>query len=179
MLRHEVTLNMSTNQADAPVHASAFGCITVPLLLIALIPLVWGARANWRNGQLARDGHVVTGRVIELRYVAANGSVVRQSTHGGSARGRSPVVRFTTRAGEERTVVGSVNRHPAPWVVGQAVDVVYDPGDPGRADLSTELAGWRLWFGIWCAVAALAAVIALLPVAVLIRQQRAQSRPPG
>ena len=170
---------MSTNQGDAPVHASAFGCITVPFLLIALIPLAWGARANWLNGQLARDGDVVTGRVIELRYEPANGSVVRQPTRGGSARGTSPVVTFTTRSGEERTVVGSVNRLPAPWVVGQAVDVVYDPVDPGRADLRTEIAGWRLWFAIWCAAAALLAVIALLPVALLIRQRRAHRRSPG
>ena len=125
-----VALNMSTNKEDAPVHASAFGCITVPFLLIALIPLAWGARANWLNGQLARDGDVVTGRVIELRYEPANGSVVRQPMRGGTARGTSPVVTFTTRSGEERTVVGSVNRLPAPWVVGQAVDVVYDPVIP-------------------------------------------------
>ncbi|HYN01863.1 MAG TPA: DUF3592 domain-containing protein [Vicinamibacteria bacterium] len=174
-----MALNMSTNHGDAPVHASAFGCITVPFLLIALVPLAWGARANWLNGQLARDGDVVTGRVVELRYEPANGSVVRQPTRGGSARGTSPVVTFTTRSGEERTVVGSVNRLPAPWVVGQAVDVVYDPVNPGRADLRTEIAGWRVWFAIWCAVATLLAVIALLPVALLIRQRRAQRGSPG
>jgi hypothetical protein len=168
---------MPTNQAETPVRASAFGCITVPFLLIAFIPLAWGARANWVNGQLARDGEVVTGRVIELRYVAANSSVVGQGTRGGSGRGESPVVTFTTRAGEERTVVGSVNRHPAPWAVGQTVDIVYDPVNPGRADLRTEVAGWRLWFGIWCAVAALPAAIAFLPVALFIRQRRAQQSP--
>jgi hypothetical protein len=170
---------MPTNQADTPVRASAFGCITVPFLLIALIPLAWGARASWVNGPLARDGDIVTGRVIELRYVAANSSVSGQGTRGGSPRGESPVVTFTTRAGEERTVVGSVNRHPAPWTVGQTVDIVYDPANPGRADLRTEVAGWRLWFGIWCAVAALPAAIALLPVALFIRQRRAQHRSAG
>lgn len=167
---------MATNQADAPVRANAFGCITVPFLLLAFITLAWGARTNWVNGQLARHGEVVAGRVIELRFVAANPSVVHQSTRGGSARGESPVVRFTTRAGEERTIVGSVNRHPAPWAVGQAAEIVYDPANPGRADLRTEVTGWRLWFGIWCAVAALPMAIALLPVALFIRQRRARAR---
>lgn len=165
---------MTTNQAAAPVHGSAFGCITVPFLLLALIPLAWGARANWVNGELARDGEVVAGRVTELRYVSANPSVGRQSTRGGGARGESPVVTFTTRAGEERTAVGSVNRHPVPWKVGESVEIVYDPANPGRADLRAEVAGWRLWFGFWCAVAALFVAIALLPVALLVRQRRAQ-----
>ena len=167
---------MPTHQTATPVRASAFGCITVPFLLIASIPLAWGARANWANGHLARSGEVVRGRVIELRYVEGNPSVARVGTRGGSARGESPVVTFTTRAGEARTAVGSVNRHPAPWAVGETVDVVYDPANPGRADLRTEVAGWRLWFGIWCAVATLPAVIAFLPVVLLIRQRRAQRR---
>lgn len=167
---------MPTNQADTPVRANAFGCITVPFLLIALIPLAWGARSSWMDGQLARDGEVVPGRVIEVRYVPSNSSVSAVKTRGGSPRGESPVVTFTTRAGETRTAVGSVNRHPAPWAVGQTVDIVYDPINPDRADLRTEVDGWRLWFGIWCAVAALPAAIAFLPVALLIRQRRAQQR---
>jgi hypothetical protein len=157
------------DQHDAPVRANAFGCITLPFLLIALVPLAWGARASWQNGQLARDGTVVAGRVVELRYVASNPSMKLSK---GS--GKSPVVTFTTVAGDERTVVGSVNRYPAPWAVGQTVDVVYDPGDPDRADLRTEVEGWRLWFAIWCAVALVPAAIASLPVVMMIRQRRAR-----
>jgi Protein of unknown function (DUF3592) len=171
---------MPTNQTKTPVHASAFGCITIPFLLIAFVPLAWGARVNWANGQLARDGEVVPGRVIELRYVAGNSSAVRRATSSRSGGGgESPVVTFTTRAGEQRNVVGSVNRYPAPWAPGETVDVVYDPANPARADLLSEVAGWRLWFGIWCAVAALPAAIALLPVALLIRQRRAQRHSAG
>jgi hypothetical protein len=163
---------MPRNETNTPVRASAFGCITVPFLLIACIPLAWGARANWMNGQLARSGEVVPGRVIELRYVEGNPSMARQGTRGGSARGESPVVTFMTRAGEARTAMGSVNRFPAPWAVGDTVEVVYDPANPGRADLRTEVAGWRLWFGIWCGVAVLPAIIAFLPVALRIRQRQ-------
>ncbi len=163
-----------TTDATTPVRASAFGCITVPFLLLALLPLGWGARSQWNQGQLARRGDVVAGRVVELRYVETNPSSISQGTRGGSGRGESPVVTFTTRAGEARTAIGSVNRHPTPWTVGDTVEVVYDPADPGRADLRAEVAGWRLWFGIWCAVAVLPAAIALAPVVLLVRQRRAQ-----
>ncbi len=167
-------MNTPVNGAPTRVQPNAFGCITLPFLLIAMIPLAWGARAQWAKGELARIGDVVPGRVIELRFVASNPAVVGSGTRGsGTARGESPVVTFTTRAGEERSVVGSVNRRPAPWVVGDVVEVVYDPANPSRADLQTEVAGWRLWFGIWCAVAALPAAIACLPVVMMLRQRRA------
>jgi hypothetical protein len=172
-------MSTSSKGADTPVHASAFGCITVPFLLIAIVPLAWGARTQWANGELARNGAVVSGRVIELRYEAGNPVVSQSRNSRSSPRGESPVVAFTTGAGEERTVVGSVNRYPAPWSVGEVVEVVYDPANPSRADLRTEVAGWRLWFGIWCAVAALPAAIACLPIALAIRQRRAHASGTG
>jgi hypothetical protein len=166
-------MTMTANGTDTRVHASAYGCITVPFLLIAIITLGWGARTQWTNGDLARNGEAVPGRVIELRFVASNPAVVVQSSRVGNARGESPVVTFTTRAGEERSMVGSVNRRPAPWAVGDVVEVVYDSTNPSRADLSTEIAGWSLWFGIWCAVATLFVAIAGLPIVMRLREQRA------
>ena len=163
---------MPTTTEASPVRASAFGCITLPFLLVASIPLAWGARANWMDGQLVRDGVVVSGRVTELRFVAGNPAVVRSSTRGGSPRGESPVVAFTTRAGDARTAVGSVNRRPAPWAVGDTVDIVYDPAMPERADELSESGGWRLWFGIWCALAVVPLAIALVPVAMVVHYRR-------
>jgi Protein of unknown function (DUF3592) len=165
-------MNTAAKGPDTRVHPSAFGCITVPFLLIAIVPLAWGARTQWAKGELARNGDLVPGRVIELRFVASNPAVTQSTRGGGRARGESPVVTFTTRAGEARTLVGSVNRHPAPWIVGQVVEVVYDPANPSRADVRTEVTSWRLWFGIWCAVAALPAAIACAPVVMLLRQRR-------
>lgn len=172
-------MTTSANGPQTRVQTSAFGCITVPFLLIALIPLAWGARAQWANGALARGGDVVQGRVIELRFVSSNPSVSTQGTRGGSPRGESPVVAFTTRAGAARSVVGSVNRHPAPWSVGDVVEVVYDPVNPARADLRTEVAGWSLWFGIWCAVAVVPAAIAFLPIALRLRERRSATGQSG
>ena len=146
------------------VHASAYGCITVPFLLIACVPLLWGARNSWIDGQLARNGVVALGRVTELRHVPRNPSISSGETGPRSRSAQSPVVMFTMRDGDVRMTVGSVNRSPPPWKVGDVVEVVYDPADPGRADLRSELAGWRKWFGIWCAVALLPLLVASLPL---------------
>jgi hypothetical protein len=96
------------------------------------------------------------------------------NSRGGNARGESPVATFTTRAGEERTVVGSMNRYPPPWKVGQPVDIVYDAANPERADLLEEVGGWRWWFAMWCGAAAVFVAIAMLPVGFLMRQRRRQ-----
>jgi hypothetical protein len=162
---------MAPDRDKTPVHPSAFGCITLPFLLAACVTLGWGARANWVRGQLQRDGTTVSGRVTALRYVAENPAVVEKPRGGGSARGESPVVAFTTREGTSRTVVGSVNRYPPPWTVGDTVDVVYDPQSPDRADLVSEVTGWRLWFGVWCAVAFVPLLIAAIPLWLLVRQR--------
>jgi len=165
---------MTTASDNVPtrVQPNAFGCITIPFLLIAMVPLAWGARAQWSKGELKRAGQVVSGRVTEVRYQPGNPSAVRRGSSGGQPRGESPVVVFTTRAGEARTAVGSVNRRPAAWAVGDVVDVVYDPSDPSRADLRSEVDGWRLRFAIWCGVAAIPLTIASLPVILLIRERR-------
>ena len=155
---------------DTKVHSSAYGCITVPFLLLVLLTLGWGARNQWNAGELMRGGEIVPGRVIELRFVASNSGIVSSGTRGGSGRGESPVVTFTTPDGQERTAIGSVNRKPAPWKVGDTVDVVYDPKDPSHADLASEVSGWRLWFGIWCVIALLLAGIASLPIVFRLRQ---------
>ena len=163
---------MTTPRQDTPtrVQRSAYGCITVPFLLIAVIPLAWGARAQWANGVLARTGEVVPGRVTELRYVASNTSARR-----GRGSPQSPVVAYTTRAGEARSVVGSVNRYPAPWAVGDTAAIVYDPANPARADLLTEVSGWMFWFAIWCAVALVPLAIASLPIVLKLRERRADA----
>ncbi len=165
---------MSSGPESTGVTRSAFGCITVPFLLIALVPLGWGARSSWQAGDLVRRGDVVDGRVIELRYVESNPTSGRAS-RGSRVRSESPVVQYTTRTGESRVAIGSVNRGPAPWKVGDVVAVVYDPQRPERADLQSEVGAWRRWFVIWCAVAIAPLAIALAPVVLLLRQRR--SRP--
>lgn len=144
----------------------------MPFLLLALVTLAWGGRARWEAGALARYGEVVQGRVIDVRYVPGNPAVARQSSRRGQARGESPVVSYTTRAGEPRTLIGSVNRYPVPWKAGDAIEVVYDPANPQHADVRAEVTGWVLWFVIWCTLAALLMAIASLPIILRLRERR-------
>jgi hypothetical protein len=153
--------------AGSGVKPNALGCITLPFLLIALVPLLWGARSQWTKGALLRGGETVSGTVTELRHVPENPSV-----RNGKGSSSSAVVRFAARGGEARTLVSSVNRYPAPWQAGDRVDVVYDPADAARADLRSELDGWRLWLGIWIAVALLPLGIAAAPLVMVLRSRR-------
>ena len=147
------------------VQPNAFGCITIPFLLIALIPLGWGGRSQWSNRALLRDGEVVEGRVIELDHMPGNPSM-----RNGRGSAKSPVVTFTTTTGLAQRMTGRVNRYPVPWSIGDTVDVVYDPADPARADLKSELDGWVFWLVTWCVVAAVPVIIAMLPVVLYLRQ---------
>ena len=113
-----------------------------------------------------RTGEVVPGRVTELRYVPSN-----SSTRSSRGSANSPVVAYTTRAGEVRSMVGSVNRYPAPWAVGDTVDVVYFPANPDRVDLVSEVSGWVFWFVIWCVVALVPLAIAFLPIVLKLRER--------
>jgi hypothetical protein len=142
---------------------SAIGCITVPFLLLALVPLAWGARARWSDGVLLRNGVTVQGRVVEMRHVSGNPTISGLGRRSGKRSGVSPIVEFTTAAGERRTAVGSINRAPAEFTVGQAADVVYDPADPARADVRVELERWWFWCAMWSAVGAALAAVASLP----------------
>jgi hypothetical protein len=153
------------------VRANSFGCITIPFLLIALVPLTWGARGRWQDGELARHGESVDGQVVAVEYVPSN-----PSYRSNRASAMTPTVTFVTRSGEARRMVGSRNRGPAPWSVGDTVEVVYDPDNPARADLRTELDGWLLGFVIWCVVAVVPTAVAMAPVVLLLRQRRRASR---
>jgi hypothetical protein len=165
--RAEASMETAGSAAESRVQPSAFGCLTVPFLLVALVPLGWGARSQWSKGALLRSGATAPGTVVELRRVPEQPSV-----RMGKGSVSSPFVRFTPRSGPERIVVGSTNRYPAPWKVGDTVDVVYDADHPERADLRSELEGWRFWFGVWCAVALLPLAIAAAPVVLWLRQSR-------
>ena len=81
------------------VQPSAFGCITIPFLLIALIPLGYGARSQWSNRALLHAGQVVEGRVTALDYVPGNssarngrGSALSPTVHGTGYRLTLPTI---------------------------------------------------------------------------------------
>lgn len=108
---------------------------------VAIVPAVVGLTTlgygllRWQGERaLGAIGHRVTGRVTDSRI-------------GQRPTGRTvfhPVVRFRTLAGEEVVTTGSRPGRRS-FIPGAELDVVYDPTDPGRA----EVAGARL--GLWYA----------------------------
>jgi hypothetical protein len=140
------------------------GCITIPLLILAAVPLSWGARNRWRDGVLLRNGVAVSGRVTDVRYAPDKPSITFTGRQGRGSKGRSPVVEFTTRTGETRTAIGSINRDPPEYKVGDVAEVLYDPDDPRRADVRSELRRWRFWFSIWTALGLALAALAFSPI---------------
>ena len=150
------------------------GCITIPFLALAAVPLAWGGRARWSEGALLRHGVIVQGRVTELRYVPGNPSMTRSGRNRSRALGDSPVFEFTTRTGVTLTAVGSMNRKPPAFAVGEVVEVAYDPADPRRANVVRELQHWRFWFVVWCSIATALAAVSLAPILLWRRQLRRQ-----
>jgi Protein of unknown function (DUF3592) len=80
--------------------------------------------------------------VHTLRFVQgaerATGTVIELSEETDSEGDVTfhPVVRFTTAEGRTVEFVSSSGRSPAPWSVGDRVEVLYDPDDPKDAELS-------------------------------------------
>ena len=111
------------------VQPNAFGCITIPFLLIALIPLGWGARSQWSNRALLRDGEMVEGRVIELDHMPGNSSV-----RNGRGSAKSPVVTFTTRTGLARRMTGRVTGFVSRTTGGRAAPARPGGDSPPRHD---------------------------------------------
>jgi hypothetical protein len=107
---------------------------------VAIVPAVAGLATlgygllRWQDERaLGAIGHRVTGRVADSRI-------------GQRPTGRTvfhPVVRFQTLAGEEAVTTGSRPSRRS-FVPGAELDVVYDPTDPGRADVAEARLG--LWY---------------------------------
>jgi hypothetical protein len=69
----------------------------------------------------------------------ADGEVIKLEKRSAGRRSKGsyyPVVRFKDERGVERTFTGSVGSQPSAWNVGEAVDVVYPPGSPGKAEVN-------------------------------------------
>ncbi|WP_326550479.1 DUF3592 domain-containing protein [Micromonospora sp. NBC_01813] len=107
--------------------------------VIAIAPAVVGLAAlgygllRWQGERALNGiGHRVTGRVTDSRV--AHRATGRMVFH--------PVVRFQTLSGQDAVTTGSRPSRRS-FIAGAELDVVYDPMDPGRADVAgTRLGPW-------------------------------------
>ncbi len=128
--------------------------VAAALLLAAAI---WGGY----NANFIRQATTVPGTVVDLIPV------------GRGTRGYHVKVAFTTLAGEHITYQPLSSARPAPFAIGDAVTVYYDPQHPQHAKLDWFL---NLWFGpLMLAVAGgVNGLLSLIFAIIWYRQQRAK-----
>lgn len=100
------------------------------------VAMLVGAGAAWVNTRSFIGRAVtVTGTVVELREV-------RDKDDDSSTY--KPIVRFVAGNGSDITFESSFSSRPPAYDVGESVEVLYDPRDPGEARIN----GFgSLWFG--------------------------------
>jgi uncharacterized protein DUF3592 len=108
----------------------AFAFLGVGALFLIIALLLW----KQTRGFLAH-ARQTTGTVVELREV--------RDSDGGSSTWK-PVVNFVADDGRDITFAASFSSKPAPYDVGERVDVLYLPDDP----LQARIKGFSsLWLG--------------------------------
>lgn len=106
--------------------AIAFLAIGALFLIIAL--LLWN-----KTRSFLAHAQQTTGTVVELLEV-------RDKDDGSSTW--KPVVRFTSRDGSDITFAASFSSKPAPYDVGESVEVLYLPDDPNEARIKGFASLW-------------------------------------
>lgn len=126
--------------------------VAVPgvVVLAGLGILAYGLRLRERSRQLRKVGTVTLGRIVDNKV----------ESQGQGHIGYLPVVRFKPAAGQPVTVVGRVRRARA-YATGTQVQVRYDPGEPGRAEL-VGASGTGQYLVGGAAVAGFGLVVALI-----------------
>lgn len=106
---------MSKGGSPAPFVAMLLS----PFMVVALVALVVGARAEWR---------------FQHRSAHGKGIVVDLHKH---SRGVYAVVRYEAPNGTSNEFQSRVRYSSGHYKVGQAVDVLFDPADPRSADIDS------------------------------------------
>jgi hypothetical protein len=99
--------------------------------ILVLAILAWSHAHN-----LIGNREVAQGTVIELF----------DSLSGERGRRQAPVVHFNTADGRDITCTGTFVRFPAPYSVGDPVEVLYSPDDPSSAEIRDFESLWLLPF---------------------------------
>ena len=92
----------------------------------------WGVYAGYTSWRLQSEGVTTTGTVIQMEE--------SNSSEGGCCV-YSPVVEFTVN-GQTYSFDGGNASDPPAYRVGEVVNVIYDPSDPGTAQINKWSERW-------------------------------------
>lgn len=93
---------------------------------------LWGVYAGYTSWRLQNEGVITTGTVIQMEE--------SNSSEGGCCV-YSPVVEFTIN-GQTYSFDGGNASDPPAYRVGEVVEVIYDPSDPGTAQINKWTERW-------------------------------------
>ena len=93
---------------------------------------LWGVYAGYISWRLQNEGLTTTGTVVRLEE--------SNSSEGGCCV-YSPVIEFNAN-GQTHSFEGDTASDPPDYEVGEVVNVIYDPSDPGTAQINKWTERW-------------------------------------
>ena len=124
--------------------------LSILFVLIGAALFGGGIYAYFRQRARVAQSLLAEGVVIELLRLRAQGEFVVKRTEQGVKLEKKylyrPVVRFKTHAGRMVDFTASLASRPAPYEIGECVEVLYDPDDPQQAQIN---AFRYLWFTVF------------------------------
>jgi hypothetical protein len=177
-------LEPTSHQGIHPLLKIYLGCVTPIFVLIGLPFLVGGVAGAMQGVQLARNGTAAQGRVVSIEERGPLTAEGPKSLEPGAKRSPTDrvnyftVVEFIAADGRTHRFVSNLGHGTPQHRIGQVVDVVYDPANPGRAQLRSALwsAGLAL-FPILVGLALLA--VGIVPLVIVWSRKRSALRGGG
>jgi hypothetical protein len=116
------------------------------VLVLGLILMGLGAVLFGRQRVYLRQALTATGVVVELLPMQKSGDYRIKRTASGLEVQRKylyrPVIRFKAANGRTHKFMANVSSRPAPYQVGEQVEVIYDPNKPHKAYINRFLYRW-------------------------------------
>ena len=108
------------------------GCWTIFFNLFFAGFCLWGVYSGYTSWRLQNEGLTTTGTVVRLEE--------SNSSEGGCCV-YSPVIEFSAN-GQTHSFEGGNASDPPAYEVGEVVNVIYDPSDPGTAQINKWTERW-------------------------------------
>lgn len=109
--------------------------ITLFLFLTAAFELVLGGVLSLRTTKFIKTAHKTSGRIVKLEKRESFSDEKPSVTY-------YPIYVFTDDSGVEHRITSNTGSYPPAFKVGEAITVLYRPGNPKAAEIDSF---WTLW----------------------------------
>jgi hypothetical protein len=126
---------------------AAYSSLSVIFIIVGIGLLGAGIYAFFRQRSRMARAITTTGVVIELVKQRVEGEYVGSRSELGVKIEKKyryrPEIRFETPSGETVEFISGIAMRPAPYELGERVEVIYDPQNPHQAQINRFV---NLWF---------------------------------